>query len=157
VRNHSSRLAYIDKVIFILQPSNIFLSVYESNIFTFIINFIRNPLLYLKYRRHISFKPMKYNDYVEVMKQSEFTIDYAHYTQTGITMRCFEAINMKTKIITNNEYISRSSYFNDSNCIVFPENGCPDTLINAYNECKAKPYNTRSRTINDFIGELVKY
>jgi hypothetical protein len=155
VRNHSSRLGYIDKVISILQPTSVFISVYELNLFTFAINFLRSPRLYFKYRRYISFKPLAYGDYSEVMRSSEFTIDCAHETQTGITMRCFEAINMKTKIITNNTYMARSRHFDTADYIVFDENDPPETLLNAYERCRAKTYASRPRTISHFIDELV--
>ncbi len=105
VRNHSGRLRYVDRVLRTLRPSSTFISIFELNLFTFAFNFARNPRLYWKYRRHISFKPLPYADYTRVMAESEFTIDYAHDTQTGITMRCFEAVNSKTKIITNNPYM----------------------------------------------------
>lgn len=156
VRNHSGRLGYIDKVLSILKPSSIFLFVYELNIFTFIINFVKSPRLYFKYRQYISFKPLKYEAYSDAIKSSEFTIDYAHYTQTGITMRCFEAINTKTKIITNNKYTKRSIYFDDSNCIIFEGYEDANTLIRDYEQCKGRSYNVNVRTIGDFITELIR-
>ena len=102
VRNHSGRLHYIDQVLRVLQPSTQYIAIFELNVFTFVFNFLRSPQLYLKYWGNISFKPVPYAEYSRVMAASAFTIDYAHDTQTGITMRCFEAVNSKTKIITNN-------------------------------------------------------
>jgi hypothetical protein len=155
VRNHSSRLAYIDKVVSILQPSSVFISIYELNLFTFVINFLKSPRLYLKYRKNISFKPLPYSVYSDVMRCSEFTVDYAHETQTGITMRCFEAINMKTKIITNNAYMSRSHHFDSADYLVFDAGDAPQTLVDKYRQCQARPYASKPRTISDFIDELV--
>ena len=155
VRNHSGRLGYIDRVVSILQPTKVFISIYELNFFTFLMNFLKSPRLYFKYRRYISFRPLPYSEYSEVMKSSEFTIDCAHETQTGITMRCFEAINMKTKIITNNAYMSRSRHFDTADYIVFDENDPPATLVNAYQRCRSQPYASRPRTIFHFMDELV--
>lgn len=155
VRNHSRRLSYIDRVVSILQPSSVFISIYELNLFTFVINFLKSPRLYFKFRKYISFQPLSYSEYSEVMRSSEFTIDCAHETQTGITMRCFEAINMKTKIITNNTYMSRSSHFDTADYIVFDDNDPAETLEDAYNRCRSKPYASKPRTISHFIDELV--
>lgn len=155
VRNHSSRIGHIDKVISILQPESVFISIFELNLFTFVFNFLRNPRLYFKYRRHISFRPLSYAEYSEVMRASEFTIDYAHDTQTGITMRCFEAINMKTKIITNNPYMSRSRHFDQADYVIFEEDSSSASLVEAYNASRAQPYASKPRTIADFIDELV--
>lgn len=155
VRNHSSRLAYIDRVVSTLKPSRAFISIYELNFFTFVFNFLKSPRLYFKYRKSISFKPLPYSVYSEVMQGSEFTIDCAHETQTGITMRCFEAINMKTKIITNNAYMSRSRHFDEADYIVFGDDDPDQNLIDAYVKCQAKPYASSPRTISHFIDELV--
>jgi len=155
VRNHSRRLGYIDRVVSILQPSSVFISIYELNLFTFVINFLKSPRLYLKYRKNISFRPLPYSEYSEIMRSSEFTIDCAHETQTGITMRCFEAINMKTKIITNNAYMPRSKHFDAADYIVYGDNDRPETLVDAYTRCRAKPYSSKPRTIAHFIDELV--
>jgi len=155
VRSHSSRIRYIDKIVSILKPERAFISIYEMNFITLVLNFVMNPRLYIKYRKNISFKPLPYSEYSDVMRSSQFTIDYAHYTQTGITMRCFEAITTKTKIITNNLYMSRSHHFDAGDYIVFGENDSPEALVQAYTERQAKPYASRPRTISDFIDDLL--
>jgi len=155
VRIHSNRLAYIDRVVSILKPENVFISLYELHWITFAINLLKSPRLYFKYLRFISFRPLPYSKYAEVMRSSEFTIDCAHETQTGITMRCFEAINMKTKIITNNPYMRRSSHFDDADYIVFGDSDSTETLVDAHVRCQAKPYASVPRTISHFIDELV--
>jgi len=155
VRNHSSRLSYIDKVLKIMQPESFFLSVFEQNYMTMVFNFIRNPFLYLKYRQYISFKPLNYSKYTEVMSASEFTIDYAHETQTGITMRCFEAINTKTKIITNNPYIKRSTCFVETDYIIFEDMDKPEVLLQSYETLKNIPYASSPRRITHFIDDLL--
>lgn len=157
VRNHSGRLAYIDKVLTALKPERPFIFIFENSRLSYLLNFLKNPGLTLKYKQYISFIPLKYAEYSDAIKSSAFTIDYAHYTQTGITMRCFESINVHTKIITNNKHIKRSSkYFNDSNCIVFEEKGDTKKLSDDYKACKTMPYQAPVRTITNFIDDLVK-
>src|SRR5262249_47748600 len=70
VRNHSSRIRHVDEMISALRPESSFISMYEQNVFTFVLNFLGNPRLYLKYRRHVSFKPLSYAEYSEVMMGS---------------------------------------------------------------------------------------
>ena len=153
--NHSERIKYIDTVLKILSKPKVYIYIYENNIFYSIINFFRNPILYIKYINKIHFNSLDYNEYARIMRKSEFTIDYAHPYQSGITMRCFEAISANTKVITNNMYIKNSIYFNDTNSIIFVENKTPYELIDAYESCKNKPANTMIRNIYDFLDELI--
>jgi len=155
VRNHSERLLYIDAMLNILKPADVFIYIYEMNIFTFITNFIKNPHLYLKHKKYIFNKPLSYNDYTDAIKYSRFTIDYAHTDQTGITMRCYEAIKMGTRLITNNLYMQKSDYFNSSNTVVYNLHEDPAKLLNDYNKCKKMPFLAKSRVIGDFINELL--
>jgi len=154
-RNHSKRLEYLDKVLNSIKTSSAFIYIYEQNALTFTSNFIKNPVLYLKYWKHIHFKPLQYSKYLEALRLSEFTIDYAHPDQSGITMRCYESISMNTKIITNNLSIAKSPYFKDFNSIVFPLQGNPAQLVSRYNDYKAKPLKASYRSISDFINELI--
>jgi hypothetical protein len=155
MKNHSGRLRYINKVLSILKQKEVFIFIYELNIFYFLINFIRSPSLYLKYRKYISYKSLSYSEYTSLLNQSKFTIDYSHPYQTGITMRCFEAISSKTKIITNNTYAEHCKYLNKLNCIVFKEDESPSALIDRFNQVKDVPATFRIRTITEFIDELL--
>lgn len=156
VRNHSGRLRYIDRVLEVLKPRTAYISIFELNVFTFVFNFVRSPLLYIKYWPRITFKPVPYAEYSRVMAGSLFTIDFAHDTQTGITMRCFEAVNSRTKIITNNPYIARSPHFEPGDYVVFEEDGDPQQLAAAFRHAAAEPFKSRPRTIADFIGDLIR-
>ncbi|QKJ31469.1 hypothetical protein HQ865_17410 [Mucilaginibacter mali] len=155
VRNHSQRLKYLNKVINILKPNSYFIYIFEQNILTFLVNFVKNPLLYLKYWKYIHFKPLKYSDYNDVIKTSGVTIDYAHHRQTGITIRCYEAINMQTKIISNNTYLSRSKYFNDTNSLIFNINDNEEDLVKSYNRLKNNDLVAKVRDIHSFIEDLI--
>lgn len=119
MRMHSNRLAYVDQVIDALQPERHFVYFFQKNMIEFVANFAKNPALYWKWRRHIHFVPLAYDAYLDVLANSDFTIDYAHPKQTGATMRCFEALAMGVKIVSNNRWILRSSYFNDDNVVIF--------------------------------------
>ncbi len=153
-RNHSKRLKYLDNVLSSIKESSAFIYIYEQNVLTFTTNFLKNPSLYLKYKKHIHFKPLPYTKYLEALKSSAFTIDYAHPDQSGITMRCYESLSMNTRIITNNLSVKKSNYFNDANSIVFPLNGDVGKLVREYNECKDKNLKAKYRRIGNFVDEL---
>jgi len=157
-RNHSNRLKYMESVIkyFDIQQDDIIIYIFEKNIFFAVINFISSPVLYIKYKKFIHSKSLDYENYSKIIKNSCYTIDYAHPKQTGLTMRCFEALNAKTNIITNNSYIRKSSYFQNLNPIVFtfdkpPGKGelQPDFENKLYNEWP-------KRTTVDFFNDLLK-
>lgn len=155
LRNHSKRLNFIDCVLDIIKTKNLFIYIYEKNLFTFLLNFINNPFLYLKYKKFIYFKPLNYKKYIDVLIKSNFTIDYAHPKQSGITIRCFEALSTQTKIITNNTYVKRNSLFNDNNTIIFHGNGNSSTLKYNYERIFNSKIKKCQRTINDFINDLI--
>ncbi|PSK99871.1 hypothetical protein [Cecembia rubra] len=155
VRNHSERLNYIDKVFSNLQIERKFIYIFEQNYFTFILNFIKSPILYLKYFKNISFKSLPYSEYMRVLRESNFTLDYAHPEQSGITIRCFEALDAQTKIITNNTYVSRYKYFNNSNTIIFEPNSNPVFLQEEFKRIENYIPEKHSRTIDHFIKKLI--
>jgi hypothetical protein len=155
-RNHSSRLAYLDKILSILGEDGARIFVYEQNIFFFLLNFIKNPLLYFKYRKYISFNSLNYDDYIDIIQRSEYTVDYAHPAQSGLTMRSFESLSTHTKIITNNKYIERSKYFSHSNAILFPEDGDPARLKAGIQASVGHLVNPEVRTLDDFMDDLLR-
>jgi hypothetical protein len=154
-RNYPDRLRYMHKVLTILKPSNVYIYLYENNIFELIINFFRNPALYIKYRKHISLKSLTHSEYQNIIRSSEFTIDYANQGQTGITMRCFESIKLKTRIITNNKYLKRSSYFNNTNSVIFNYSDSAEELMVACADCSSQPFKSKTRDINNFVDDLI--
>lgn len=153
-RNHSKRLRYLDKVLSSIKDPSAFTYIYEQNILTFGVNFIKNPALYLRYWKDIHFKPLPYAQYLDALRSSEYTIDYAHTDQSGITMRCYESISMQTKIITNNPLIKKSHYFNDANSIVFELEDAPSSLLENFTMNKEKPFEASYRGLSDFINEI---
>ena len=153
-RNHSNRLKYLNSVIryFEINERDIFIYIFEQNIFFKAINFINSPILYMKYKKYIHRKALKYNSYIEAISKSIYTLDYAHPKQTGLTMRCFDALNMQTKIITNNIFIKSSPTFKDSSPVVY--NMKTNTQIGAI-DFGSVVKSTKKRTISDFFDELL--
>jgi hypothetical protein len=154
-RNHSKRLQFIDEVLSNIPTEKKFIYIYEMNIFTFFENFIKNPFLYLKYKKYIFFKFLPYKDFTEILLNSNFIIDYAHPSQTGITVRCFEALSCQTKIITNNPFINRYEYFNATNTIVFNKSSDPSIFKDQYDRIYNQVPLKHKRTIYNFISDLI--
>ncbi len=153
-KNYPGRLKYIDKVFSILKPESSFLHLHENNIFHMILNFIKNPVMYIKYWNYINLKPLTYNDYVEAISSAEFIVDYSNQGQAGITMRCFETISLQTKIITNNAFIFRSRYFSSENTVLFNlEN--ETKILRTHVMFTRAPHISSVRTIRDFVTELI--
>jgi hypothetical protein len=155
LRNHSDRLAYMDSILRVLQPQRVFLFIFEQNVFTFAFNLLRSPRLYLRYWGSISFQPLPYADYADVLRSSEYTIDYAHPKQTGITIRCFESLGAQTKVITNNPHITRNPAFAAALSIVYRPGEGAVALRRGYVECRGRVPPAWVRSVTDFMDELL--
>jgi hypothetical protein len=155
LRNHSNRLKYLDAVLTALPNKKTFIYIFELNIFTFAINFIRNPLLYMKFRSSIHFDSLPYSDYVSVLTASNFTLDYAHPKQSGITVRCFEAASAQTKIITNNPFVRHHPFFDDENTLVFDGATGLAQLWERFDSITNSIPEKHHRTLKHFIDDLL--
>ena len=155
LRNHSNRLKYLDQVLSALPNGKTFIYILELNMLTFAWNLLKNPLLYMKYRSNIHFKPLPYNDYVSVLKGSNFTLDYAHPKQSGITIRCFEALSTQTKIITNNRFVKCCSFLTDENTVIFDGESGPKDAQRSFNSIREAVPTKHQRTISEFLRDLL--
>lgn len=155
LRNHSNRLAYISEIFDIIGSDETFVYIYEKNILTFLLNVLNNPPLYWKWRGRISFQPMPYKAYIETLESSDFTIDYAHPKQTGVTIRCLEARSTGAKIITSNPYTIRSALF-DPRSIVTHQPGAPaDALRKAMDASAGYRPDPIARTPKAFLQDVL--
>lgn len=154
LKNYPGRLSYIDKIFNVLKPERKYIYIYEQNILYFFFNFVRSPILYIKYRKNIYFKPIPYEEYFKIVELSEFTLDYAHRKQTSVAMRCFEVLGANTKIISNNNYLKSSQYFDNSNSVIFSEKDI-EFFEMCYKKCKSTKSIHVVRNINNFINELI--
>ena len=154
-RNHSQRLAYLDTVIGAVGAEDTFVFLYEQNRLALVAHALRHPRLYWKWRKRISLTPLAYEDYVAVLAASEFTLDYAHPGQTGTTMRCFEALALGVKVITNNADTAASPRFGDDNLILFPPDGDPAALRQAMATRSGYRRTPQRRTAADVVAEIL--
>ena len=156
LKNHSDRLLYLDQIsrLFPRITSEIF--IYEKNLFTFVRNVLVHPRLVFKWRKYISFKPLDYSSYLNLINRSMYTLDFAHPKQSGTTKRCFEALACGTKIITDNNYVLANPIFNESNVIIHLLNGCAENLFELMKEKSKIHGEFETRTVGDFIDELLQ-
>lgn len=94
--------------------------------------------------RNIYYKALDYDAMLEAFAQSRCIIDIAHPGQTGLSMRPFEAMAVKSKLLTTNETIRRYDFYNGNNIyIVDPEKISmpPDDFLDTpYQELPEKIY-----------------
>jgi hypothetical protein len=154
-RNHSDRLAYLDRVLTVTGMTDAFVHIFESTPLNLLYNALRQPRLYWKWRKYISLKPLPYDRYAEVLATSDFTLDYAHPGQTGATMRSMEALALGVKLISNNPHMLASRHFNDRNVIPFPLDGDAQDLKRGLEDLAGRRPEPFRRSPDDFVAEVL--
>lgn len=149
VRNHSNRVKFIHDVCSSISGS-VFIHIYEKNIFSYLINFIANPKYMWALRKHISFEPISFEKYQSILLKSKATIDYAHPKQSGITIRCWEALSIGTKIISNNRNLTKCEHFGQGTFLIYDPIKNKDVLCE-FIEGRMQSY---SRSIANFLDEI---
>lgn len=155
LRNHSDRLKYLDRVLSALPHGEKRIYIFESSLITLVFNAIKNPLLYWRYRGAIHTTSLPYPEYVSILADSVFTLDFAHPKQTGITIRCFEAAASGTKLITNNPFTLRHPYFSDANVVVFGLKEPPAALREYLSKPNSDMPSPQARTLDHFFDEIL--
>jgi len=154
-KNHSNRLLYLDQISGLLPRIKSEIFIYEKNFIAFIIHLMRQPLLMFKWRKYIFFKSLDYSSYLNMISRSVYTLDIAHPRQTGTTLRCFEALDCKAKIISNNKFILTNPLFNETNVIIHAINGDVEKLYQLVKDKWKIKGEFKSRSIDDFFDELL--
>ena len=110
-------------------------------------------------------KMLSYREAINVVAQSKVVLDLCYSFQTGLSMRPFEAIAMRSKLITTNKNIVEYDFYNPNNIMVIdPENVVPISeqfLQSPYEELPAHILNKYSiqnwcKKIEDYLLEEEK-
>lgn len=67
-------------------------------------------------------KPIDYEEYINIMRQSKALLDVQHIKQEGPTTRAFDALLTKTKVITTNQHIKDYPVYSDNILVVNRDN-----------------------------------
>ncbi|MHC8947786.1 glycosyltransferase family protein [Sphingobacterium hungaricum] len=68
--------------------------------------------------KKLSFKSLTTEDILALYARSNVILDINHPNQTGLTMRTFEAIGAKKKLITTNREVLKMPFYNHSNVLL---------------------------------------
>ncbi len=69
-----------------------------------------------------NFKPLEHSKIVDFFRKSKVVLDINHPSQYGSTMRTFECLGAKKKLITTNQNILEYDFFNPNNIMVIDRN-----------------------------------
>ena len=155
MRVHSQRLHYVDRALRSLKGRRVFVFLYAGSLFTYIPHVLRAPLAAWRLRRHISHKALSYEQAMDAIANSKTTLDYAHPLQSGITVRCFEALSMRVPVITNNPHAARAGIFGDGDVVIFPLDGDPERLPDLIDGLARADTRQTIRTMDEFIADLL--
>lgn len=156
MKNHSERLVYLDEVYGILKDKCTFnIHIFEKNIFTYMKSLFQHPVLFYKWRKQISFKSLNSIEYLDALSSSRYTIDYAHPSQTGITMRCFQAAACGTKIISNNSFLANSESMKEGTFYVHSLGGNTESLHQFVDKNMTSKAQFHYRSAENFVAELL--
>ncbi len=104
--------------------------------------YIQNPILYIFRkifdsqfknikRTEVSFKPLSISEVKDFFNKSKSVIDVQHPKQSGLTMRTFETMGAKTKILTTNKNISKYDFYKPENVLIIDREN-PSLNINKH-------------------------
>lgn len=100
---------------------------------TFLYFFFQGKIMFYKYKlmhpemrkvkaSAVHFTPMTKTELMNVYARSNIIIDMQHPRQTGLTMRCFESLGAKKKLITTNADIRNYDFYNPDNILIVDRN-----------------------------------
>jgi len=67
---------------------------------------------------NLSFTKLSHSQIIELYNKTNCVLDINHPNQEGLTMRTFEALGARKKLITTNPSINKYSFYNESNIMV---------------------------------------
>jgi hypothetical protein len=98
----------------------------------------------------LKFNSLSYHQMAALFNKSKSVVDIAHGSQTGLTMRTFDALANSCKIISNNAFIMKEEFYNKSNILIVSLDEEPN--IECINSFLIGPF----EEINDFNDYSVR-
>ncbi|MGJ1403296.1 hypothetical protein [Sphingobacterium siyangense] len=72
--------------------------------------------------KRISFESLSHNDIIDIYRKSKVILDINHPGQNGLTMRTFETLGAKRKLITTNPNITKYPFYHPNNVFIIDRN-----------------------------------
>lgn len=155
-RVHSDRLIHAAHLLAALPVGwTPYVFLYESSQLAFLLGVLRQPLLYWRMWKYISFKPLTYAQAMAALGASRVTFDYAHPHQSGITIRCFEAQSLGVAILTNNKAAVESGLFAEGAIAHLSRDVDPADLRERLKALGINVPQSQVRGIDEFLDELL--
>lgn len=116
--------------------------------------------IFFKEFRHVNkgdikFYPLKKLDVYNIFNESKIIIDCPLSDQSGLTIRTFEALKLKKKIITTNTNIKKYEFYNKKNILVVQDYEIfPSEFLNE--EFSIDEQIIKKYSLSSFIGVLLK-
>lgn len=143
---HSDRRNIIERILPVLKKNKM---NYYVHLYTGRLKIIKDRLMkmeFVKNPEYIKYKKISIEKNAVLTNRSRIILDIQHYTQNGLTMRVFEALSAKCKIITTNIDIKNYDFYNQNNILIIDRNNpeineefltspikdIPDDIVNRY-------------------------
>lgn len=106
---------------------------FENEFNCFFYFYLQSKLVYLYYKifdkdfrkaklSDFNFKRLSYSENIDILKRSKVVIDVQMKDQNGLTMRTFESLALKSKLVTTNSSISCYDFYDTQNIFIFNNN-----------------------------------
>lgn len=116
---------------------NNFFYLYLQSKLVYYFNKLFNKNEFKKYKlKDFKYKKLKYLESEELFAQSKIVVDIPMSNQNGLTMRIYECVALKKKIITSNSSVKNYDFYNPTNIYVYN----PNEDIDFSNDFFSKPY-----------------
>jgi hypothetical protein len=117
---HSDKLNILFKVerIFNQYKLNFFSYKFLHTKFHFLLKRITNPYFWFYKMKNINFKPMDYDKVLDTFFISDCVFDIHHLNQSGLTMRTFECLGLRKKLITTNFEVINYDFYSSKNILI---------------------------------------
>lgn len=106
---------------------------------------------------YLNAKSLSMSENADILRRSKVVIDMPNPSQTGLTIRTFEALACRTKMITTNKHIIEYDFYDSQNiCVIDPDDiKIPDGFIES--EYKNIPESiVEQYSINSWVKNLFK-
>lgn len=116
---HSDRLVLLEKILKLLPSTNYRVHMYHHGWFILQIQrFLGLVKIGTFKMSNIQYRHLEKSELMDIYCNSKFIIDTHHPNQVGLTMRTFEALGARTKLITTNSLVNECDFYHPNNIAI---------------------------------------